>query len=205
MVLHRIFERQLRAIGDAQPCAHTAHSGTHRHPHRYRLLHTVQCSLFFCCKQKRNSRFRTTRRLASLQECMGRSRRKAPGCLCSALSIGECALRGEAFSACAPDITQLTVTEFEQLFSQGRVNQELGKERVLPFSDFWKSDWPAKAPLAGLALRMFFNNLCVNLQVHVHCIDWVTCHFVIFALPAGDAYNFVVNVVRYTHYFIDIA
>ncbi|KJA25140.1 hypothetical protein HYPSUDRAFT_439860 [Hypholoma sublateritium FD-334 SS-4] len=65
------------------------------------------------------------------------------------------------------------------IFSQGRVNQELGKEGVLPFSDFWKSDWPAKAPLAGLALH------------------WVICNIVIFALPAGDAYNFVINVISY--------
>jgi len=38
-------------------------------------------------------------------------------------------------------------------FSQGRVNQALGKEGILPFSSFWASSWPAKAPLAGLGLR----------------------------------------------------
>ncbi|KAF8193407.1 high affinity methionine permease [Pholiota molesta] len=64
-------------------------------------------------------------------------------------------------------------------FAQGRVNQELGKEGVLPFSNFWKSDWPAKAPLTGLGLH------------------WLVCNIVIFALPEGDAYNFVLNVISY--------
>ncbi|TEB31654.1 hypothetical protein FA13DRAFT_1732520, partial [Coprinellus micaceus] len=53
-------------------------------------------------------------------------------------------------------------------FSQGRVNQALGKE-----------DWPRRAPLAGLALH------------------WTVCAIVVFGLPAGDAYNFVLNVVSY--------
>ncbi|KAF5327498.1 hypothetical protein D9619_005093 [Psilocybe cf. subviscida] len=65
------------------------------------------------------------------------------------------------------------------LFSQGRVNQELGKKQVLPFSDVWASDWPAKAPLAGLALH------------------WAICLFVIFTIPEGDAYNFVLNINSY--------
>ncbi|KAJ3506123.1 hypothetical protein NLJ89_g7043 [Agrocybe chaxingu] len=64
-------------------------------------------------------------------------------------------------------------------FSQGRVNQALAKENILPFSKFWSSDWPASAPLAGLGLH------------------WVACNIVIFALPAGDAYNFVINVISY--------
>ncbi|KAG2017340.1 high affinity methionine permease [Coprinopsis cinerea AmutBmut pab1-1] len=64
-------------------------------------------------------------------------------------------------------------------FSQGRVNQSLGKEGILFFSKVWASEWPRKAPLAGLAL---------------HCI---VCSIVVFALPAGDAYNFVLNVISY--------
>lgn len=38
-------------------------------------------------------------------------------------------------------------------FSQGRVNQALGKEGVLPFSDILASDRPRGGPLAGLGLR----------------------------------------------------
>ncbi|KAG5643288.1 hypothetical protein DXG03_001255 [Asterophora parasitica] len=65
------------------------------------------------------------------------------------------------------------------IFSQGRVNQELGREGILPFSKFWGSNRPFNAPLAGLALH------------------WVICLIVIFALPPGDAYNFVINVISY--------
>ncbi|KAG5651622.1 hypothetical protein H0H81_008027, partial [Sphagnurus paluster] len=65
------------------------------------------------------------------------------------------------------------------IFSQGRVNQELGREGILPFSKFWGSNRPFNAPLAGLALH------------------WIVCLIVIFALPPGDAYNFVINVISY--------
>lgn len=41
------------------------------------------------------------------------------------------------------------------VFSQGRVNQELGREGILPFSKFWGSNRPFNAPLAGLGLRKF--------------------------------------------------
>ncbi|KAF9549600.1 hypothetical protein CPC08DRAFT_729330 [Agrocybe pediades] len=50
-------------------------------------------------------------------------------------------------------------------FSQGRVNQELGREGILPFSTFWGSNRPFNAPLVGLALH------------------WAICHMAIFALP----------------------
>ncbi|KAG6915813.1 hypothetical protein DXG01_009687 [Tephrocybe rancida] len=65
------------------------------------------------------------------------------------------------------------------IFSQGRVNQELGREGILPFSKFWGSNRPFNAPLIGLALH------------------WIVCLIVIFALPPGDAYNFVINVVSF--------
>ena len=42
----------------------------------------------------------------------------------------------------------LTVT-----FAQARVNQELAKEGVLPWSRFWASAWPKRAPSAGLLLH----------------------------------------------------
>lgn len=41
----------------------------------------------------------------------------------------------------------------EQSFSQGRVNQALGREGILLFSKIWASDWPCNGPLAGLSLR----------------------------------------------------
>ncbi|PFH51062.1 hypothetical protein AMATHDRAFT_143364 [Amanita thiersii Skay4041] len=64
-------------------------------------------------------------------------------------------------------------------FSQGRVNQALGLEGILPFSKIWGSDKPFNAPLAGLSLH------------------WLACIIVIFALPPGDAYNFVINTITY--------
>ncbi|KAF4571205.1 hypothetical protein EYR36_008534 [Pleurotus pulmonarius] len=65
------------------------------------------------------------------------------------------------------------------IFSQGRVNQAIGNEGVLPFSKLWGSNRPFNAPLAGLFLH------------------WAICLIVIFALPPGDAYNFVINVISY--------
>ncbi|KAJ8473637.1 hypothetical protein ONZ45_g16219 [Pleurotus djamor] len=65
------------------------------------------------------------------------------------------------------------------IFSQGRVNQALGNEGVLPFGKIWGSNRPFNAPLAGLFLH------------------WAICIIVIFALPPGDAYNFVINVISY--------
>ncbi|KAJ3567535.1 hypothetical protein NP233_g6305 [Leucocoprinus birnbaumii] len=64
-------------------------------------------------------------------------------------------------------------------FSQGRVNQALGKEGALPFSVIWASDKPFNAPLGGLSLH------------------WFMCVIVILFVPSGDAYNFVVNVITY--------
>ncbi|KAF9446972.1 high affinity methionine permease [Macrolepiota fuliginosa MF-IS2] len=64
-------------------------------------------------------------------------------------------------------------------FAQGRVNQELGKEGALPFSQLWASSWPFNAPLAGLALHWFF------------------CVLIIFFVPPGDTYNFVINMASY--------
>ncbi|TXT11271.1 hypothetical protein VHUM_02022 [Vanrija humicola] len=65
------------------------------------------------------------------------------------------------------------------VFSQGRVNQELGREGILPFSKFWGSNRPFNAPLAGLGLH------------------WAICLITIFALPPGDAYGFVINTISY--------
>ncbi|KLT39208.1 high affinity methionine permease [Cutaneotrichosporon oleaginosum] len=65
------------------------------------------------------------------------------------------------------------------IFSQGRVNQELGREGILPLSKLWASNKPFGAPLAGLGLH------------------WAICLITIFALPPGDAYNFVINTISY--------
>ena len=65
------------------------------------------------------------------------------------------------------------------LFSQGRINQELGREGVLPFSKFWASNRPFNSPLAGLALQ------------------WGVTLIIILAPPGGDAYSFLLNLISY--------
>ncbi|KAI0043577.1 high affinity methionine permease [Auriscalpium vulgare] len=65
------------------------------------------------------------------------------------------------------------------LFAQGRINQELGRIGVLPFSKFWASNKPFGAPAAGLALQSFM------------------CVVVILGPPPGDVFNFILNLVSY--------
>ncbi|KAF2087639.1 amino acid transporter [Saccharata proteae CBS 121410] len=65
------------------------------------------------------------------------------------------------------------------IFSQGRIVQELGREGILPFSNFFASNKPFNAPLAGL-----FEH-------------WVVSVIIMLAPPPGDAYNFIVNVISY--------
>ncbi|KAG6817244.1 hypothetical protein H0H87_011301 [Tephrocybe sp. NHM501043] len=65
------------------------------------------------------------------------------------------------------------------IFAQGRVNQELGREGIIPFSKFWASNRPFNAPLTGLWLH------------------WLVCVITMFALHPGDAYNFVINTISY--------
>ncbi|KXN82126.1 High-affinity methionine permease [Leucoagaricus sp. SymC.cos] len=67
-------------------------------------------------------------------------------------------------------------------FAQGRINQELGKEGVLPFSKLWASNKPFGAPLAGLGLH------------------WFLCVMIISFVPQGDAYNLVINPILHLLY-----
>ncbi|KAI1298405.1 amino acid/polyamine transporter I [Xylaria venustula] len=64
-------------------------------------------------------------------------------------------------------------------FAHARLNQEFGKEALLPFSRFWASIKPSGAPAAALFLH------------------WVVTIIILFAPPAGPAYNFVVNLYTY--------
>ncbi|GJE86598.1 amino acid permease [Phanerochaete sordida] len=65
------------------------------------------------------------------------------------------------------------------LFSQGRVIQELGKEGILPFSDFFASNEPFDAPMAGMFAQ------------------FLVTAFLIIAVPAGDAYLFMLSMSSY--------
>lgn len=64
-------------------------------------------------------------------------------------------------------------------FAQARVNQELAKEGIIPFSSFWASSWPSGAPSSGLLLH------------------FIPSAIVILAIPFGDAYNFILDVEGY--------
>lgn len=66
-------------------------------------------------------------------------------------------------------------------FAHARVNQELAKEGLLPFSQFWASNWPFNAPTASLFLH------------------WLVTVIVLVAPPAGPAYNFLVNLYVRPH------
>ncbi|KAG5913711.1 hypothetical protein E4U42_000918 [Claviceps africana] len=67
------------------------------------------------------------------------------------------------------------------IFSQGRLVQELGREGIMPMplSRLLASNRPFNAPLAGLAEH------------------WLVTAITILAPPAGDAYNFVLNLISY--------
>lgn len=65
------------------------------------------------------------------------------------------------------------------IFSQGRIIQQLGREGVLPFSSFFASSKPFNSPAVGLFQH------------------FIVCLVTIIAPPAGDAYNFVLNLISY--------
>ncbi|CAJ2504681.1 Uu.00g120750.m01.CDS01 [Anthostomella pinea] len=64
-------------------------------------------------------------------------------------------------------------------FAHARLNQEFGKEALLPFSLFWASIKPFNAPAAALFLH------------------WLVTVIVLVAPPAGPAYNFIINLYTY--------
>ncbi|OJJ43631.1 hypothetical protein ASPZODRAFT_73910 [Penicilliopsis zonata CBS 506.65] len=70
-------------------------------------------------------------------------------------------------------------------FAQSRVNQELAKEGVIPFSRFWASTWPFGSPSAGLLLH------------------FIPSFIVIVAIPFGEAYDFIIDVEGYPSSVID--
>ncbi|KAJ3568786.1 hypothetical protein NP233_g5490 [Leucocoprinus birnbaumii] len=65
------------------------------------------------------------------------------------------------------------------VFAHGRVNQELAKEGIFPFSNVIASNKPFDAPLAGVGLH------------------WLSCVLIILFVPSGDLYNLIVNMGVY--------
>ncbi|KAL2193928.1 amino acid/polyamine transporter I [Corynascus similis CBS 632.67] len=64
-------------------------------------------------------------------------------------------------------------------FAHARLNQELGKEGLLPLSRVWGSNKPFNSPAAALFLH------------------WIVTVIVLLAPPPGPAYNFIVNLYTY--------
>ncbi|CAG9983960.1 unnamed protein product [Clonostachys byssicola] len=64
-------------------------------------------------------------------------------------------------------------------FAHARLNQELAKEGMLPWSRFWASNKPFNAPAASLF------------------IHWLITVIILVAPPAGPAYSFIVNLYTY--------
>ncbi|KAI2617887.1 amino acid transporter [Hypoxylon sp. NC1633] len=64
-------------------------------------------------------------------------------------------------------------------FGHARVNQEFGKEALLPYGKFWASIKPFNAPAPALFLH------------------WFMTVIILVAPPAGPAYNFIVNLYTY--------
>ncbi|CAG8741676.1 2701_t:CDS:1, partial [Acaulospora colombiana] len=64
-------------------------------------------------------------------------------------------------------------------FAHSRVNQELAKEGILPFSKFFASNKPFNAPAAALFLH------------------WIVTVIVLLAPPPGEVYEFIVDLYTY--------
>ncbi|KAK3688786.1 amino acid/polyamine transporter I [Podospora appendiculata] len=64
-------------------------------------------------------------------------------------------------------------------FAHARLNQELGKEGMLPLSRLWGSNKPFNSPSASLFLH------------------WLVTIIILLAPPPGPAYNFLVNLYTY--------
>ncbi|KAL4400191.1 methionine permease [Malassezia pachydermatis] len=68
---------------------------------------------------------------------------------------------------------------FAVLFSQGRLNQALGRDGLIPFSKIFASNRPFNAPMAGLTWHA------------------IVTLILMLAPPQGDAYTFVLNLASY--------
>jgi amino acid transporter len=72
-------------------------------------------------------------------------------------------------------------------FAQARVNQELGKDGLLPFAKFWEGERGADSPTRGLFLH------------------WLISVIVIVVPPPGSIYNFLVEIGGYPVSVISVA
>lgn len=69
------------------------------------------------------------------------------------------------------------------LIGQSRVIREIGRQGVLPWTRFWVTTWPFGTPIGPYLLK------------------WGMTVLMIVAPPAGDAFNFVVDLANYPDSF----
>ncbi|KAN0062052.1 methionine permease [Thecaphora frezii] len=72
-----------------------------------------------------------------------------------------------------------TANVFSVVFSNGRLVQAMGRDSLIPLPKLFASNRPFKAPLAGIAWHTLMTLI------------------ILLAPPAGDAYNFVLNLASY--------
>lgn len=68
---------------------------------------------------------------------------------------------------------------FSVIFAQGRLNQALGRDSIIPFASLFASNRPFKSPMAGLVWHS------------------IVTLILMLAPPQGDAYTFVLNLSSY--------
>ncbi|KAK2460980.1 hypothetical protein APHAL10511_007450 [Amanita phalloides] len=72
------------------------------------------------------------------------------------------------------------------VIGMSRVIRECGRQGVLPFPEFWASTKPFNTPSGPFLLK------------------WILTTIVILAPPAGDAFNFVVDLQQYPYYIFSL-
>jgi amino acid transporter len=86
-------------------------------------------------------------------------------------------------------------------FSLSRVDQELTKEGMLPFSRFWASNWPTGSPSAALFLVFFYTSFIIVAVPFGKILSLFQSASL--TLP-GDAYNFILDVMGYPFAFTSV-
>ncbi|MBE3050513.1 amino acid permease, partial [Candidatus Bathyarchaeota archaeon] len=86
-------------------------------------------------------------------------------------------------------------------FAHARLNQELGKEGMLPFSRFWASNKPFNTPSASVSPPFIPCNMSLEdmvLTPPLLFLHWIVTVIILLAPPpAGPAYDFIVDLYTY--------
>ncbi|OAQ97369.1 hypothetical protein LLEC1_07890 [Akanthomyces lecanii] len=86
-------------------------------------------------------------------------------------------------------------------FAHSRLNQELGKERLLPFGRFWASSMPCNAPAASVRTAFAHYDLMLTEQLVLH---WIITVIMIVAPPLGHSYDAIIELSVYPRAWINM-